>query len=85
MFETPLTQQQIVTKIIKSNDSYLILALQNGLYLGWDLNKNPVAFDNAPGLDNNRSFTSIVKHGPCILSGDNAGMIQIRNLDKGFA
>ena len=85
MFETPLTPQQVVTKIIKNNDSYLILALTSGQYLGWDLNKNPVAFDNAPGLDNNRTFSALVKHGPCILSGDNMGMIQIRNLDKGFA
>jgi hypothetical protein len=36
-------------------------------------------------LDNNRTFSALVKHGPCILSGDNMGMIQIRNLDKGFA
>jgi hypothetical protein len=30
MFETPLTPQQVVTKIIKNNDSYLILALTSG-------------------------------------------------------
>jgi len=36
-------------------------------------------------LDNNRTFSAVVKHGPCILSGDNAGLVQIRNLDKGFA
>ena len=44
-----------------------------------------MSFDNAPGLDNNRTFSALVKHGPCILSGDNMGFIQIRNLDKGFA
>jgi len=76
------TSPSYATKFVSNQDSFLIAALRDGSFLGWNLNQNQV--DKQPGHDMNKEITSLLMHQTCVLSADEGGVIQIRNLSEGF-
>lgn len=50
--------------------------------MGWNLNSN--SFDESPGHDTGCLITSMIKHDSFILSADNLGTVQVRDLNSQF-
>lgn len=71
------TPNTYVTKFVV-NDQYIICALQNGKFLGWNLGQN--TFDDSPGHDKGE-INTVLKHISYILSADTSGTVQIRDLN----
>ena len=57
----------------------MIYSLQNGKFMGWDIGNNK--FDERDGHTAGNLVTCLIKHESYILSADNAGIIQYRDLN----
>lgn len=78
------TKNNYVTKIIPVNQDFLVCGMSDGSFMGWDLASDQ-KIPTAGHAGQNLRITSLSQHATCILSADNAGTIQVRDFNAGFA
>ena len=67
-----------ITSLCMTSDTFLVIGLQNGSFMGWNLSQN--TFDGIPA--HSQAVTAMYKHLNFLVSGDAAGEIKIRDCEN---